>query len=527
MKGHNDMNKNEFLEKLARKIKILNQNEVVDIIDEYAGYIDNKVAEGKSEEEAVADFGNVNDLAKEILSAYKLSEEYIPPDDFSGSKFFADTADILNKSVEFMTRFFKDINNHTNVNYVVSIIVTLFVALVLVAIIKIPFLVIEHLGRGFVHFVFPFFLHGILSFIWILLVNIVFFIVVILVFASLLKGGFSGNIDFIKNSIKNTAGRKNEYKKKYGKDWHKYYRGNGRSDSTETPASEAPDSDDHAPQRSDEENTPRKNAAKNPFIFLLRGFIHIFAAILLLPLFPSVIGLGIAAGVFVYLLTQGISVYGLTLLIIGFFILFTSFISLIIDIIYRHGKKLKRHVANALFASLLIGFGSVFSFFELMNYDYVDTIPETRKYISQNNYIYDIAADTIIINANGAILKYIIDNKLENKIVLDIRYNDLYNEIDIHSTVENQSSNSFFNNNNDSIQIITIDHSPKMIRSGVFYGKEIIKGMIDGLKDKKIYNINNLFIPEITVYANESFLRNVSGLYGNIYGINPLILERR
>ena len=111
----------------------------------------------------------------------------------------------------------------------------------------------------------------------------------------------------------------------------------------------------------------------------------------------------------------------------------------------------------------------------------------------------------------------------------DIRYNDLYNEIDIHSTVENQSSNSFFNNSKDrdSIQIITIDHSPKMIRSGFFYGKEIIKGMIDGLKDKKIYIINNLFIPEITIYANESFLRNVSGSYGNIYGINPLILERR
>ena len=530
------MNKKEFLEKLSQKLRILNKEEVADIISEYSGYIDNKISEGKSEEEAVADFGNVNDLAKEILSAYKLSEDYIPGDEFSSSKFFDDTANILNKSITFTTRFFKDIFNHTNAGYVVNILVTLFVALILVAILKIPFMVIEHLGRGFIQFVFPSVLNGFLSFIWILLVNIIYLVAVIFIFVSLLKSGFGENIDFIKNSIKNATDRKKEYREKYGKDWRKHYHGYCSSDSSETPASETPASEasineDRPSQSGNESGVSQRKSASNPFTLLLKIFINILAVILLLPLFPSVIVLGIAAGVLVYLLTQGISIYGLTLLVIGMFFLFTSLISMVFSIVYKHGRKLRSHIAGFLIASVMIGFGGVYSFFEFMNYDYIDAVPKTVKYNAHKNYSYDITTDQIIINANNAVLKYVVDNTLENRIALDVKYNDLYNEIYINSTVRNQSGNNSFINNNGgsgrSTQIIAINHSTKMARHGLISEKEIIKNIINGLKDKKMYNIINIFVPEITVYANETFIKNVSGSYGDSYRIPSLARERR
>ncbi|MDR0310086.1 MAG: DUF1700 domain-containing protein [Acidobacteriota bacterium] len=521
------MSKKEFLEKLAQKLKILNKEEVADIVNEYAGYIDNKIAEGKSEEEAVADFGNINDLVKEILSAYKLSEDYTPPEEFSSSRLFDDTANFLNKSIEFTARFFNDIFKHTNANYIVNILVTIFVALILVAIVKIPFLAIEHLGRSFVHFVFPYFLNTPLAFIWTLLVNIIYLIVVIFIIVSLSKGGFGKNTDFIKNSIKNATERKKEYKEKYGENWHKYYHEQHSSNFAETNASEASMDKDPVLQRSNEDNARRKNSASNPFSVPLKVLIHIFAAILLLPLFSSVIILGVTAGILVYLLTQGISIYGPTLLVIGFFILFASFISLIIGIIYKHGKKLKSHIASLLIASVLIGFGGIFSFFEFMNYDYIDTAPETAGLSAQKNYTYTIDADQIIINANNADFKYVVDNTLENRIVLDVKYNNLYNEIDIHSAVENQSGGNFFNNNRDSTQIITINHYHKIVYRGFFFGEEILKSVIDGLKDRKIYNMKNLFIPHITVYANETFLKNVSESHGGSNGKHRLILGKR
>ena len=538
MKGHANMKKNEFLEKLAQKIKILNKDEIADIISEYAGYIDNKIAEGKSEEAAVADFGDVNDLAKEILSAYKLSDDYISSDEFSGSKFFNDTANILNKSVEFTAGFFKDIYTHTNANRIVNILITLFVALILVAILKIPFLVIDHLGRGFIHFVFPYFMNNILSFVWILFCNIIYLIVVIFIFVSLLKGGFGANIGFIKNWVEDAAKRKKEYKEKYGKDWHKHYneyyqkryRSNSAGTATpktdfsevsvpEEPEPEPSDNEDHASVKSRKDKDLRNRTSTNPFTILLKICINILAVILLIPLFPSAIVLGIVAGILIYLLTQGISVYGLTLLVIGFFFLFTSFISLISEIIYKHGKKLKSHIAGILIASVLIGFGGVFSFFEFMKYDYIDTIPEMGEFMTKRTYTYDITTDKVVINANGAVLKYVIDNTLEERIILEMKHNNLYNEIDIRSTIINKyDDNTVYNHENgktDNSQIITVHRSSKntRVRDGFFPGTVVIKAgaksIFYGLKDKKIYNIKNSFIPEITVYLNEAVLEKI------------------
>lgn len=70
------MTKKEFLDKLEHKLHLLKRDEIQDILDEYSGYIDNKLQEGKTEDEAVADFGNLDDLAREILSAYKINEKY-------------------------------------------------------------------------------------------------------------------------------------------------------------------------------------------------------------------------------------------------------------------------------------------------------------------------------------------------------------------------------------------------------------------------------------------------------------------
>ena len=47
------MNKKEFLKKLSKRLEILEDKEIEDIISEYEGYIDEKVNRGLSEEEAV------------------------------------------------------------------------------------------------------------------------------------------------------------------------------------------------------------------------------------------------------------------------------------------------------------------------------------------------------------------------------------------------------------------------------------------------------------------------------------------
>ena len=64
------MNKTEFLLTLQKQLSLLEDDEQADIIDEYSQHIEMKVKSGMTEEEAIADFGPIDQLISEILGAY-------------------------------------------------------------------------------------------------------------------------------------------------------------------------------------------------------------------------------------------------------------------------------------------------------------------------------------------------------------------------------------------------------------------------------------------------------------------------
>lgn len=70
------MNKNDFLKKLSKLLYMLKEEEVKDILSEYEQHIDMKVEEGMSEEDAIAAFGTVEELAAEILDAYHVKADF-------------------------------------------------------------------------------------------------------------------------------------------------------------------------------------------------------------------------------------------------------------------------------------------------------------------------------------------------------------------------------------------------------------------------------------------------------------------
>lgn len=70
------MTKAEFLAYLEKRLQVINQKEREDLLAEYAQHIDMKMASGMSEEEAVKDFGDVHELADELLEAYNINPDY-------------------------------------------------------------------------------------------------------------------------------------------------------------------------------------------------------------------------------------------------------------------------------------------------------------------------------------------------------------------------------------------------------------------------------------------------------------------
>lgn len=72
------MTKVDFLALLEQRLIMLNDEERADLLSEYEQHIDMKVASGLSEEEAIADFGDPEELIKELLDAYHLNTNYQP-----------------------------------------------------------------------------------------------------------------------------------------------------------------------------------------------------------------------------------------------------------------------------------------------------------------------------------------------------------------------------------------------------------------------------------------------------------------
>ncbi|MEF2783271.1 MAG: DUF1700 domain-containing protein, partial [Clostridium sp.] len=71
------MSKEEFLRVLERKLDVINEKERKDIIDEYRTHIEMKMQEGKTEEEVIQDFGDIDELVEEILDAYKINTQRV------------------------------------------------------------------------------------------------------------------------------------------------------------------------------------------------------------------------------------------------------------------------------------------------------------------------------------------------------------------------------------------------------------------------------------------------------------------
>ena len=151
------MTKKEFLDKLEHKLHLLKRDEIQDILDEYSGYIDNKLQEGKTEDEAVADFGNLDDLAREILSAYKINEKYTRD---SSRDIIDNVVDVMTQGIDSVVSYFAGHFNTLSVEAMIRLIALVLIALVIVGLMKIPFSLLEALIVSLLRAILPGFFSG-------------------------------------------------------------------------------------------------------------------------------------------------------------------------------------------------------------------------------------------------------------------------------------------------------------------------------------------------------------------------------
>jgi len=449
------MTKKTFIKKLKEKLAILDSNEIDDIVLEYTNIIDDKMKDGKTEKEAILEFGDLDELAKEILKAYKINPNYKEKDekiDFEECKDSFETwvKRGANKLTEFTKNLFNDIkekDNDFSVETVFEIIIKAIVLLVLLAILKLPFMLIESLGESIIYSVF-FPIDHVLSLIWNLLVWSLYIIACV----------FVGIAMFKKYAVVNKS---EKVQKKTVKE------------KVEPKVAEV----------SNEKRAEKVVKNDSSFGNVLYEIIKVFVFIcILLPIWLVNLGLIIAIAVIIYYLCVGIELWGVLIILIGCLIV-SGHLSHIINNIINRRKNY--YFAPFAIGMVMIVIGSLVMANATRYYDY-NYMPFE---LTTKTYEYDINTKTILELDGHYDIK--VDNSLPlNRVVVEVSYYDEFTNID-----ERHRGN----------RIEIYDHNH--MDHHKFW--ETYDKVIDGLKDKKIIIIDDLDDSYYKVYASEDTWKNL------------------
>lgn len=179
------MTKEEFLNKLRKELSILENKEVEDIISEYEGYIEEKVNRGLTEEEAVKELGDIDEIVNDLLAAYKVKQK---------------NTNTLNHFINKASQGFDYILNelsHKNGKEILKFVIEIALIVLLIAILKIPFLLLKDLGWNiFGDLGSP--ISSIFYGIWSFIVELTYFILSVILFIKIIEKryfqGFSEKI---------------------------------------------------------------------------------------------------------------------------------------------------------------------------------------------------------------------------------------------------------------------------------------------------------------------------------------------
>ena len=473
------MNKEEFLKKLKRELSILNDKEKEDIIGEYKDTIEEKVKHGQSEEDAVKDFGDLDELVSEILAAYKINPKYNHKEEGSFSKMTEEGEKLIKKGANKladMTREFanniKDNDTEMNLNLAFEIIIKIFFTLIVLALMTIPFKIFKNLGFSFADVFFsP--LNGLVKVFILILFVALYFGISLLVIITLFKQYFKN--DQIKDINKQKVNsEKNQEIKKETKE----------------------KVNDEGKIKIIQRNGPTVGSV---ILLLLKIWTVIFILFPLLCIDVTVV-LGLFLSIFYWI--KGINLLGLTLLLLGISAMFIWFTILVYNLVFSKGKT----TIIPFFIGLIVTvFGTFFFVDMITNIEYIDKVPSSydletieKEFTTTSNVYID---DRLNGNITQSIDEKLADNTFRLKITYDEDTIDIniYNEENYTFPSDECAYSADKHKCEYTYNYISLDYS---YIGNYNSEKQRYNDFISNLKDNKIYNYSKLSYANVEIIAN-------------------------
>lgn len=424
------MNKKVFLEKLKKKLKILKEDELDDIIEEYEDHINEKISSGKTEEEAVKDFGNFDELVKEILSAYKINEDYDKP-----TKEKNVVADFIDTCVSFVKDLARNLGNR-GADDIIKFIIEFVVLILFIAILKLPVLFVEEAGEWlFERLVSPF--GYALAKIWKYMIEIMYLILAIV-----------GIVNFVK----------------------KRYMEGENVEEKELIKKESISKNNTKTIEKQKNVKKEKKEGNGTFAKVLITIIKVFLVFVLVPAIFSFLGAFVCIVIGIVLLAQGLPYFGIFLCGLTYISLNYIFIDLCFRFIFNKKLNAKVLLVSVITSVALFAIGIGLSFYEVVNTTYVDGVPDGyMKITKEKRETYSENTKLTCKDLYHGNCSYEIDDTLGDDIVATVTYYDFNKDFDITDDLE------YKRKENEEYSI-----------------KEIYDLVINNLKKRKLYNYNKL-----------------------------------
>ena len=326
------MTKKEFVAFLNQRLSVLDQKERQEIIDEYVQHIEIKVESGKSEEEAIKDFGDLNEFVDEILSAYHVNPNR------SNSNFIYDFLESLGK---FINRLASSILKMDS-NQLIRLAFEVIILVIVLSILKWPVSLLLSFVFDILYFL-PGPLSSLLVRILSFLFEICYFIIVCFVVYIFAKDKIGSTNTSNGRTVNNDTPRQEEQVKKNrvvdDSDTVEFVKKESESKEQIVNAEQEELKAYRSPEEIRSEKKVEKNDKKsNGFERIAMGIIKFFLLIILIPgvilMILQFMGFGFILG----LLLKGASILGLFLILGGTLVITIGVVSSLGSFIFRGDK---------------------------------------------------------------------------------------------------------------------------------------------------------------------------------------------
>jgi uncharacterized membrane protein len=460
------MTKRKFLEELEKRLNVLDESEKQDILNEYKDMIAEKIKHGKTEKEAIADFGSIEELSKEILSAYKINPNYNKSNEkTSGEKakeMVNNGEDLIKEGAKKLSDFTKNViddvkksDNNITIELIFEIMIKAIIMLFGFAILRLPFWLIKELGISILDVAFvP--VNHVLIFMWSALISILYFVTCVLIAIIVFKKYFN----YENKNMKYKATDNNKKKKE---DINQF----------------------KEEKKVKEEIITNKKTSSDTSTSVLLTIIKIFVTIsILIPMFFINLGLVSALAVALFLLIKGLNVLGFIIVIIGLITIIGHFSSIIFNFLFCQKRIF---FFPFVIGMILLVFGSVLAVDTVVNLTYYDSLPNNNFEQKTVTYNEKINTKTYILNDTGT-KEVVVNNDLEDG---EIRI-----EVTYHNELVKVNKKTYSYNSNSTINI-----SVEPIRLNK---RNLVDLVINELKKDRVYNYTKLFQGNIVIYANDN-----------------------